>query len=208
MKANKSVYYHNITLPITGAAYSCQISPSDYYFQSDGGLSSQNYMQNCNDMYGETEHIMACHTPALLTNSQCGPDLYNGTEPEQFYHIIQRKTQILFSFSRRVTVMDIQLDYYSDVSRNKSLPRVSIHNVDRNFNVMSQTTRTNVARVGPKTNEIGLAHELIQVNVSTMKLLLKFDEVTHQFHLSEVSFFSCTLGKQSPGAAKIRSLSR
>ena len=151
-------------------------------------------MQNCTNSHGQ---YMACSTPALLTNRQCGPDLYSSTEQERYYHVIQTQTQILFSFSRYVTVRDIKLDYYSDLSGNKSLPRVSIHNVNSNFNVMSQPTKTNIANVGPKQGKTGMAHEIIQVNISTMKLLLKFDNLQHQFHLSEVSFFSCTLGKQS-----------
>ena len=141
---------------------------------------------------------MACSTPALLTNSQYGPELYNCTEQEQYYHIIQRQTQILFSFSRSVTVMDIKIDYYRDVIGNKSLPKVSIHNVNRNFNVMDQPTKTSVTFVGPKVSlpgETGLAHEIIPVNIGTSRVLLKFDELQYQFYLSEVSFFSCTLGK-------------
>ena len=139
---------------------------------------------------------MDCVTPALLTDGQYGPDNYSSTE---HYYIAQdgRSFQILFTFPDTKIVKDIVLYYYSNVTGNQSLPRVAVYIVNDDFNVWDNPTKSWINEVGPSnapTTQAGLRQEKITVNSASRKWLLRFHQLEHQFYLSEVAFFSCTLG--------------
>lgn len=139
---------------------------------------------------------MDCVTPALLTDGQYGPNNYSSAE---HYYIAQdgRSFQILFTFLSTEIVRDIKLYYYSNVTGNQSLPRVSVYIVDDNFNVWDSPTKSWIVEVGPSnlpSTQVGLRQEKITVNTASRKWLLRFHQLEHQFYLSEVAFFSCTLG--------------
>lgn len=137
---------------------------------------------------------MECSTPALLTDSYKGPEQYTGTNQDQYYYITRgERHQVLFTFSNQLIVRDIKLYYYSDVSGNKSLPRVSVHAVKDDFKVWETPPKSRIVDIGPNTSAVGLQNEIMQVNFSSKNLLLVVDQLEHQFYLSEVAFFRCTL---------------
>lgn len=182
---------------IQGIVSPCQIYPTDYNYQ---GQSAQSSLQNCRPGEEGSIEYMNCSTPSTLTDDQHGPELYNNTNQDNYYHIIQGQTQILFTFSQDEIVRDIVLYYYSDSTRDKNLPRVRVHTVNKDFSVGNNPRKSRIAKVGPRvapSESAGLQQEIIQVNASSKKWLLRFDELEleHQFYLSEVSFFSCTLRK-------------
>ena len=138
---------------------------------------------------------MDCVTPALLTDGQYGPNNYSSSE---HYYIAQdgESYQILFIFPNIEIVRYIMLYYYSNVTGNQSLPRVSVYIVDDDFNVWDNPTKSRINEVGPASNpsNAGLKQENITVNSASRKWLLRFHQLEHQFYLSEVAFFSCTPG--------------
>ena len=192
---NNFNFVHGIHIIITGDA-SCQIYPTSYDYQD---ATSQNNSENCNLHDDDTNaQYMDCTTPALLTDGQYGPDNYSSTE---YYYIAQGGShQILFTFPDIPTVKDIKLYYYSNVTGNKSLPRVSVYIVNDDFNVWDSPTKSWIVDVDPSNSEsstAGLKQERITVNIASRKWLLRFYQLEHQFYLSEVAFFSCPQGKLS-----------
>ena len=144
---------------------------------------------------------MNCSNPSILTDNQHGPETYNNTNQDQFYQIVHRNSQILFTFEQIEIVRDIKLYYYSDSRRNKILPRVYVHIVNEDFSIGNVPRKSRIAEGGPRVAPLdseGLQFEIIQVNASAKKWLLSFDELQleQQLYLSEVEFFHCTLSKQ------------
>lgn len=140
---------------------------------------------------------MDCITPALLTDGHYGADNYTSTE--HYYIAAQdgESYQILFTFPDVEIVWYITLYYYSNVTGNQSLPRVTVYIVDDDFNVWDSPTQSSISEVGPVRNpssNAGLKQERITVNSASRKWLLRFHQLEHQFYLSEVAFFSCTPG--------------
>lgn len=141
---------------------------------------------------------MNCSTPAILTDGHHGPQLYNSTAQDHYYHIVQGETQILFTFSNVQLVTAIELYYYSDSIGNKSLPRVSAYIVNNGFTIGDQLTSSRIAAVGPMApplEHVGLQRQVIKVDHLAKNWVLGVDRIDHQFYLSEVAFMSCTPSK-------------
>ena len=193
---------------LTGAAPSCQIYPTNYDYQDAQNQTVQSSLENCHLLHVDDNtnqaYYMDCMTPALLTDGQHGPD--NPTTTEHYFIAKDgalESHQILFTFSNIVTVRDVQMYYYSNITGNKSLPRVSIYIVGDDFNVWESPRKSWVAEVGPSNPAsnapAGLRQEIVAVNSASRKWLFRFRQLEHQLYLSEVEFFSCTISKSTHG---------
>ena len=127
----------------------------------------------------------------LLADSDLGPENYRGS----VYYVWSARSggQLLFIFPTRVSLTTITLHYYSDSVRG--LPHLRFYAVPDDFDVWDApilgTPHVDVAAVPPDGELAGRRNVSINVNFSTMKVLMYKYASTYLFAVSEVEFFKC-----------------
>ena len=138
------------------------------------------------------EYIHCNGTRLILIDSDLGQDQYSSSD----YYVWSAGRdgqQLLFIFPTRVSLTTITLHYYSDSVRG--LPRLRFYAVPDDFDAWDAPTlgtpHVDVAAVPPDGELAGRRNVSINVNFSTMKVLMYKYASTYLFAVSEVEFFKC-----------------
>ncbi len=127
-------------------------------------------------------------TTRKLTDSDVGTGKY---QPIDYYvWIAGNNAQLLFIFPTRVSLTTITLHYYSDCHRGQRF-----YAVPDNFEVWDTPTTgyssVDITAVSPDGEPAGSSSVSINVNYTTVKVLMYKFSSSFYFAVSEVEFFTC-----------------
>jgi hypothetical protein len=177
--------------------------PSEYAYRDDSVATRvESSYANCRrypagNLPGgvHPDHYIHCNgTQLKLIDSNFGQERYQSTD---YYVWSAGGEQLLFIFSRRVSLTAITLHYYSDSVRGR--PRLRFYVVPDNFDVWGAPTSGNqyvgLASVPPNAGGEPAGRRRISVNANfnTKKILMYMYEFnsSFMFAVSEVEFFRC-----------------